>query len=482
MADLHPLSTVSTVDDDALGSDDLSGLLDRLARREVSPSELRAAALARARRADATLNAVAAWADPEAVTDVAPQPGSAFAGVPTLVKDNDDLAGHPTRQGSRALPDVPAATSSPFAAQLLELGFVAVAKTTMPEFGLTASTESSLHGATANPWDVRRSAGGSSGGSAALVAAGVVPLAHANDGGGSIRIPAACCGLVGLTPTRGRTVDRPEVARLPVQISRQGVLTRTVRDTARFYAELEAVAPSPTLPPVGDVRAPGAVRLRVGLVTRSIKGLPVDEPTTAAVTATGALLERLGHHVDEAPPPVDDRFGPDFLHFWLLIGLGLQYGGARVNGPGFDPSLTEAFTRGLASRAVAAAPRIPGSLRRLRRLARDHEAAFETYDLLLSPVLGHVPPPLGYLGPDVPFDEHLVRLLRFISFTPVQNVSGSPALSLPMGRTPDGLPLGVQLTAPFGLERRLLEVAYELEEAAPWPLTPPGGLPDASPA
>jgi amidase len=259
-----------------------------------------------------------------------------------------------------------------------------------------------------------------------------------------------------------------------VRIRRQGVLTRPVRDTARFYAELEKVAPVPSLPPVGDVRAPGRDRLRVGVVTAGIKGLPVDEPTTAVVVATATLLERLGHHVDQVPPPVDDGFGPDFLHLWLLIGFGLQYGGTRVNGPGFDPSRTERFTRGLASRAVGAAPRMLGSLRRLRRLARDHEAALESYDLLLSPVLGHVPPPLGYLGPDVEFGEHLVRLLRFISFTPVQNVSGSPAMSLPMGRTPDGLPLGVQLSAPFGLERRLLEVGYELEEAAPWPLTPSG--------
>jgi amidase len=464
-------ATVSVVTDDALGEDDMCGLLERLARREVSPDELHEAARQRAARA-AALNAVSAWVDPARPLDVAPQPGAPLAGIPTLIKDNDDLVGYPTTQGSWSLPDTPAAASSPFVTHLLRLGLAPVARTTMPEFGLTASTESTRYGATANPWDVRRSAGGSSGGSAALVAAGVVPIAHANDGGGSIRIPAACCGLVGLKPTRHRTVDYPHVERLPVLISRQGVLTRTVRDTARFHAELERLAPASALPPIGDVRGPGGARLRIGVVTSTIKGLPLDEDTQGVLTATARLLDRLGHHVEQTPPPVEDRFGPDFLHFWLLLGFALQRGGSLVSGPGFDPSRTEPFTAGLASWAVGAAPRIPGSLRRLRRLGREHEALFDSYDLLVSPVIGHVPPPLGYLGPDVDFREHLVRLLRFASSTAIQNVSGSPALALPMGRTSDGLPLAVQLCAPFGLERRLLEVAYELEDAAPWPLTP----------
>jgi amidase len=422
---------------------------------------------------------VAVWVDPDRGFDVRPGPDAPFAGVPTLVKDNDDLAGYPTVEGSWALPDTPAAASSPFVSQMLALGLTPVAKTTMPEFGLTASTESSRFGATANPWDVTRSAGGSSGGSAALVAAGVVPLAHANDGGGSTRIPAACCGLVGLKPTRGRAVDKAAAERLPVPISAQGVLTRTVRDTARFYAELERVAPAPGLPAVGDVRGPGRERLRVGLVTSAIKGLPVDEPTLAAVRGAAALLEDLGHAVDEVPSPSDDRLGPDFLHFWQMLGFLLQVGGSRIYGPGFDASRTEPFTRGLAARALAGSPRLPGSLRRLRRLARQHETIFDTHDVLLSPVLGHLPPPLGYLGPDVEFGEHLVRLLRYSSFTPMQNVSGSPALSLPLGRTQQGLPVGVQLVAPFGHERRLLEVGYELEHAAPWPTTPPVPAPPA---
>jgi amidase len=459
---------VTVVRDDALGDDDLCGLLERLARREVSPAELRLAALERASAADEVLNAVTTWVDGDA-------PGSVdgpFAGVPVLLKDNDDLAGYPTSQGSAAVADVPAASSSPFVYQLLALGLWPVAKTTMPEFGLTASTESTRFGATANPWDTGRTAGGSSGGSAALVAAGVVPLAHANDGGGSIRIPAACCGLVGLKPSRGRLVDRPELDRLPVPITVQGVVTRTVRDTARFVAEAERLQRRRSLPPVGHVTGPGRRALRIGWVDHGIRGLPVDAETARLVRQVAVVCDDLGHHVQPVEHVADEQFGPDFLHYWMLLSFSLQRGGAQLYGPGFDPSRTEGFTRLLARMALGASPRLPGALRRLRRLARTHEQVFNQVDVLLSPVVGHAPPPLGWLGPQADPFEHLVRLLRFSSFTPLANVSGSPAISLPLARTSGGLPLGVQASAGFGQERLLLELAYELEQALPWPLTP----------
>ena len=347
-----------------------------------------------------------------------------------------------------------------------------IAKTTLPEFGLTASTESVRFGATRNPWDTGRSAGGSSGGSAALVAAGAVPMAHANDGGGSIRIPAACCGLVGLKPSRGRLVDRPELARLPVQIAVQGVLTRSVRDTARYYAAAERLYRNPALPELGLVERADPGRLRIGLVLAGIRGLPVEADTVAAVRRAGQLCEELGHHVAETTPPVDDQFGPDFLRYWAFLAFSLKNAGGLLFGSEFDGSRTEEFTKGLSGLFARQAERLPGSLRRLRRLAQEHESAFERYDLIVSPVLGHRPPRIGYLGPDVDFRTHLVRLLRFASFTPLQNVSGSPGLSLPLGRTSTGLPVGVQLAAPFGHDRRLLSLAYGLEEAAPWPTRP----------
>jgi amidase len=280
---------------------------------------------------------------------------------------------------------------------------------------------------------------------------------------------------VGLKPSRGRLVDRPELDRLPVPLTTQGVLTRSVRDTARYYAEAERLHAPPGLPPIGHVEGPGRARLRVGLVLDGLRGLPVEAATAAAVRGAGALLEGLGHHVEPAGLPVDDRFGTDFLRYWAFLSFALQNAGGPVLGVDFDRSRTEPLTRELSAMFGRGAFAHPGSLRRLRRIAREHHAPFDRYDLIVSPVTGHPAPPLGHLGPQVEPRTHLARLLRFASFTAVQNITGAPAVSLPLGRTGDGRPIGVQLAAPYGLERRLLEVAYELEAAAPWPTDPGAG-------
>lgn len=455
--------------DDALGGSDATELIDRLHRREVSAPELRAAALARARAVNGQLNAVTRWIEtPQTKVNV--HNDAPFAGVPSLLKDNEPLAGYPNSHGSAAVPDRPAEACSPIVAQFLDLGLDPIALTTLPEFGLTASTESTRFGATRNPWDPARSSGGSSGGSAVLVAAGVVPLAHANDGGGSIRIPAACCGVVGLKPSRGRLPDALGVDQLPIQITVQGVLTRTVRDTALYFAAAERSHPAVTLPPIGHVTRPARRRLRIGVCTSSVRDLPISADTISSVQAAGQLCAELGHHVEEVGPPVDERFAADFLDFWSLLAFLLHRGGTQVFGAGFDAALTEPFTQSMSGRLVRRADKLPGALRRLRRLAREHETGFARYDVLITAVTGHPAPPIGHLGPDVEFRTHLVRLLRFCSMTPVQNVSGAPAISLPLGRTAAGLPIGVQFAAPFGHERRLLELALELEQAAPWPL------------
>lgn len=452
--------------DDALGSDDVMDLQHRLRRRTVSARELREAARARLAAVNSDLNAVVRD------LDLAPAVTGPFAGIPSVLKDNEDLAGYPTLHGSWATADTPATSTAPWVAQYLALGFEPIAKTTLPEFGLTASTESSRFGATRNPWDTSRSVGGSSGGSAALVAAGVVPIAHANDGGGSIRIPAAACGLVGLKPSRGRLIDAPELDRLPVNLVTQGVLTRTVRDTAYYFAEAERLHRSEALPPLGMVVRPEARRLRIGLFADAIGGIPVDPRVRDAVRATGRVLQELGHEVEEVAPPVDEAFGRDFLRYWALISFFFQKAGGRVLGTEFDAERTEQLTRELSRMAGQQALRIPGSLRRLARAAREPEPVYATYDALLSPVLATPPPVIGELGPDVPAHEHIVRLLRFASFTAWQNVTGAPAISLPLARTEEGLPIGVQIGAPLGEERRLLSLAYELEAAKPWPQTP----------
>ncbi len=458
---------VSAYADDALGRDDLVGLLDRLARREVSPAELREAATARARSVNEKLNAVTCWVDDDTLAST----DGPFSGIPTVIKDNEHLAGYPTTQASFAVADRDAKVSGPWVDSALRLGLAPVAKTTLSEFGLTATTETLRYGATRNPWDLSRSTGGSSGGTAALVAAGVVPLGHGNDGGGSIRIPASCCGLVGLKPSRGRLPDTTVM--LPVDIGVQGVLTRSVRDTARYYAEVEKQSPASKLPEIGLVEGPGSARLRIGVVTVPPMGLPVAPEVVAPVTAAAELLASLGHEIVEVPQPVADTFGPDFLRYWgLLAGLSRTAGRLEF-GEGFDASRVEPFTRELAAVSREQAGLMPASLLRLRTLARKHESIFSACDVYLSPVLGHEPAEIGWLGPEVDPHRHLMRILRYVSFTPLQNVTGSPSISLPLGRGESGVPIGVHVAAPFGAERRLLELAYELEAANPWPLLEP---------
>jgi amidase len=397
-----------------------------------------------------------------------------MAGLPTLIKDNEDLAGYPTSHGSNAVADRDAVVSSPWVSQFLGFGVAPIAKTTLPEFGLTASTESTRFGATRNPWNTERTVGGSSGGTAALIAAGVVPLAHGNDGGGSIRIPSACCGLVGLKPSRGRLVDWPALGKVPVPIVVQGVLSRTVRDTALYYATAERAFSNPSLPPIGHVTGPGGDRLRVAVVLDGYHGLRVAPDTRSVVGRTAEVLAELGHHVEEVPSPLDVRFSSDFALDWAMTAFMLTVSGRRLFGAGFDASRTEPFTKFLVRQFLAQVERVPFAIRRLRRLVRDHEPFFSSYDLLVSPVLNHAAPPIGHLAADVEPREQLIRLLRFMAVTPLQNVSGSPAVSLPLGLSQDGLPVGVQVAAPFGHERRLLEIAYELEDAMPWPTRPIG--------
>lgn len=478
-------SSTHAVTDDALADYDTVDLVAALRRREVSSGEVWEAARARAQSMQPSLNAASSW--PERGTGTpsgdgrrTTSPGdssetdaeSLLAGVPTVLKDNEDLVGLPTGHGSRAVSEAPSTRTSRFASQLRGLGMDFVAKTTLPEFGLTATTESVACGDTRNPWNTAHSVGGSSGGSAALVAAGAVPIGHANDGGGSIRIPASSCGLVGLKPTRGRLVHIEGTDAAPINMAVQGVLTRTVRDTALFYSTIEQHYPSGEFPPIGDVTSPTTQRLRIGVVTAGPRGLEPDARTAELVRRTGELCESLGHHVEEIPVPYDDQFATDFLRFWGLLGLGLHRMGAQIYGEGFRRERLEEFTLGLSHYATSILPRIPGSVRRLQRYAAEYDSVPEGLDLVLSPVLGHEPPPIGLLGPEVPFREHMVRLLRFASYTAAQNISGAPAISLPAGFGPNGVPMGVHFVASMGQERMLLELALQIEEARPWPTTP----------
>lgn len=449
---------VNTFGDDALGDLDTTALRDALAARAVSPAELREAAMARLDKAQ-LLNATAVLVDDES------EGVGAFAGIPSAIKDNENVAGYPTRLGSRTTPAGVVRSDSRWVTQWRELGFTTVAKTTLPEFGLTATTEGLLHGATRNPWGLDHSVGGSSGGSAALVAAGVLPIAHANDGGGSIRIPAACCGLVGLKPTRGRLTAPEAMDQMPVKIVTQGVVTRSVRDTVAFYEEMAKIHPT-DLPPIGATSTPPS--LRIGLITTGINELPIDAEVTVALESAARRCADLGHEVEPIVNPFSEQIAQDFLRYWGMLAFSLYRFGNQVFGKEFQPQRMEPFGRYLGKFFSGIAVGLPGSLRRLRRFETVYADAFGPFDLLLTPTLASPPPRIGYLGPEIDPREHLVRLLRYASFTALQNVSGAPAISLPLAQSSQGLPIGVQFAARHGEEQVLLDLAASLEEAVGW--------------
>ncbi len=449
---------ISTFGDDALGDLDTTALRKALADRAVSAKELREAALGRAEAAH-LLNAVVTWLDAPEDLD------GPYAGIPTFIKDNENIAGYPTRYGSRATSDRAVHEDSRWVRQWRQLGFETLGKTTLPEFGLTASTECELTGATRNPWGLDHSVGGSSGGAAALVAAGVVPIAHANDGGGSIRIPAACAGLVGLAPSRGRLIAVEAMDQMPVKIVTQGVLTRTVRDTVEFYQQIARIHPV-DLPPIETPREPGP--LRIGMITSGINGLPVDAEVIAALEATARVCEDLGHIVEPITNPFGDQIAQDFLRYWSMLAFTLYRLGNQVYGD-FHSQRMEPFGRYLAKFFSGVAVGIPGSIRRLRRFEQVYADSFGPFHVLLSPTLATAPPRIGYLGPEVEPREHLLRLLRFASFTALQNVSGAPGISLPLAQSGDGLPIGMHFAAQIGQEQVLLDLAASLEQAVGWP-------------
>ncbi|MFN3714646.1 MAG: amidase [Alcanivoracaceae bacterium] len=453
--------------DDALADHDAVALAEMVRRREVSAAELTDAAISRAERVNDRLNAIQVADFDRARARASQGRTGIFVGVPTFIKDNTDVAGLPTRHGSLAVPATPAQHDGAFARQYLAQGFNLLGKTTLPEFGFNGTTEYQSLAPTRNPWHTDYSSGGSSGGSAALVAAGVVPIAHANDGGGSIRIPAACCGLVGLKSTRGRFVTNEMAKTLPVNVVCDGVVTRSVRDTAHFFAGAEQYWRNRKLPEVGLVEGPGRKRLKIGLVMDSLTG-PTCAETRATVEDTVALLESLGHRVEIMPLPVRPSFVDDFSDYWGFLAFMAGRFGKHSFGKEFDAAQLDALSQGLAERFRKRGWRLPAVLFRLQRSWHDYAKVMREYDAVLSPVLAHTTPELGYISPEVPFEELFERMMNYVSFTPMNNASGSPAISLPIGESQQGLPIAVQFSAAHGAERTLLELAFEIEQATPW--------------
>lgn len=457
---------------DVLGDLDGVAIAAHIRKGDFTAREAAEAAIARAGKVEPKLNAIVTplFEAARAGANAAAQAPGPLAGAPTFIKDLFDIEGVRTAHGSRAYAANIASTTSPHVEAILRAGVVALGKSSTPEFGFTATTEPLLGGPTRNPWNPEHSSGGSSGGAAALVAAGVVPLAHATDGGGSIRIPAACCGLFGLKPSRYRLIGDRDVDD-PVPVSVHGAVARTVRDVAAWLAATERTGADAVLPPMGYVTRPLGRPLRIGLVTDSFtSGQPPHPDVRAAVEAAAALCASLGHAVTPYAPKID---GPGFARAfginWARKAAAVTDQVARER-PGENlEDLLEPLTLFYAERFKAApAAAYPDAVAGLKKTEADYAAMFDDIDILLTPVLGLPPVKIGEIGPLRPLQETGEVIARYVGYTALMNAAGAPGISVPLGTSADGLPIGVHFAAAKGQDALLLELAYQLEEAAPW--------------
>lgn len=441
----------------------------RVKRGELSRGEVVEAAIVRAGKAK-HLNAVVTETFEKALAEAPGRTTGPFAGVPTFTKDLAQVAGVRTTWGSSATGHFISKKSDPSVLLLEQLGLVSLGKSSTPEFGLTGSTEFVSGPATLNPHDLTRTAGGSSGGAGALVAAGVVPLAHGSDGGGSIRIPASWCGVVGFKPSRGR-LDMEASPLLPVNVAVHGCLTRTVRDTVAFWQGIDGLKPV-KLPRL-DVVNPAPVKpLKVGVVTANALPYPVDAEVVAATQAMGQRLERLGHQVEAIACPWTTEDLDDFLALWAFLGVVHAKGGSLLIHRGFDASRLEPWTLSLAKWFTANTWEAAKRMRRLRGFTARWAEFMKGWSIIVLPTLAIPAPKLGHLRPDVPFDEKLERLRAGVPFTGMLNAAGAPSISMPTGRTASGLPIGVQLAGALGDDRTVLELALQVEADAALTIAP----------
>jgi Asp-tRNA(Asn)/Glu-tRNA(Gln) amidotransferase A subunit family amidase len=462
-----------------LDSHDALGLAALVRQRKVSPTELLDAAIARADALDPRFSFMAQRHYERARAAIARGlPQGPFTGVPWLLKDlNTYIAGEPSEGGSRFYKGNRATFTSELVRRIEAAGFVVFGKTTTPEFGLTPTTENKLTGDTRNPWNPAHTTGGSSGGAAAAVAAGVLPAAHATDGGGSIRIPAACCGLFGLKPSRGRVPMGPGRTEGWGGLSTHHAVTRTVRDSAAILDATWGVepgsrygAPSPDgtfLSQVG--KAPG--KLRIALMVQPFSGSPVDPEVAEATRAAARLCESLGHHVEEAAPKFD--MAALGAASFAVIGSSVAADVTdRAKATGIDPAQTlEPITQGFVEYGKRFTAMDYARANNTFQQAATTMAQFmASYDVILSPTLAAPPIELGRvnLTPDCDFETWGKRAASFAPFTQIANFTGQPGTSVPLAMSKDGLPIGIQFLGRYGEEALLLRLAAQLEQAAPW--------------
>jgi amidase len=459
---------------------DMLGLADLVRRRAVSAGEVLAAAIDRIEQRNPRLNAVVLRLDDQARAQVAAGlPEGPLSGAPYLLKDlYQPYAGAPVSNGSRLFDGFVAPIDGTLTERLKAAGIVILGRTNTPEFGLNAATEPVRFGPTRNPWNLKRSAGGSSGGAAAAVASGMVPAAHATDGGGSIRIPASNCGLFGLKPTRGRNPAGPDVGEGWSGMVAGHAVTRSVRDAAALLDATSGAAPGdpywappPRRPFLAEVGAdPG--KLRIALATRHVGGGKVAPDCLAAVKQAASLLAELGHHVEEAEPSFDAEAAVKAIRVIIggnlatAIAIRLAGLGRKALAPGEVETISALWAE--EGRRTTAADYALAVLT-MHRIGRRFGEFFGKYDVLLQPVLANPPLPLGaidMMGDSL--DDYVTTLFDQICFTPQFNVTGGPAASVPFHWTAEGLPVGIQIAADFGNEALLLRLAGQIEAARPW--------------
>lgn len=391
--------------------------------------------------------------------------GHIFSGVPLFVKDLIHAKGFSTRYGSNAFADVPISKNGKGVDQMESMGFITVGKSTTSEFGYNAGCETLAHGDTRNPIHTGYTTGGSSGGSAALVAAGIVPLAHAMDGGGSIRIPASNCGVIGLKPSRGRILGSLS-AGLPIDVTCDGVHTRTVRDTANFFYGAEKYAPHKKLPSIGYVNGPVARRLRIAVLIESIEQEMPHPDVVSVIEQSARALESMGHQVEMIRNPFPSTFKQDFHNYFAFMAYLSSIFGKFSFHPSFQKQHTLPATKGLSGHFKNNRFDIFGNIHRLKKVyPAIYNSLLQKYDVILSPVTAHPVPEIGYFGATVDYNVVIERCIDYIRYTPLHNTTGAPSISLPMGQCSNGLPIGALFSAAVGDEKTLLELSFEIEAA-----------------
>ena len=463
-----------------LASLDAIAQAELVRRREVTPLELLEAAIARVEKVNPAINAVVfKMYDQARAAARVPLPAGPLSGVPFLLKDFlAEYAGVPFTEGTAYLGNYIPAEDSELVRRYKRAGLVFFGKTNTPELAVGPTTEPRLFGPTRNPWDTSRTAGGSSGGAAAAVAAGMVPMAHGNDAGGSIRVPAACCGVFGLKPTRARVPLGPHYGDLISGLVAEHALTRSVRDSA---ALLDAVsgpdqgdpywAPPPARPFAAEVAAP-AGKLRIAFSTRTITGAEISPQCVAAVEDAASLCAHLGHEVVEAMPKIDaERF---FLAFTSVLAAGFTCAiddWTRRLGRAPTEDLFEPFVWAFTGRGrQITAPQYLLAVQDLQGISRTVAHFFADHDVWLTPMLGEPPVPLGtfaYRPGTDPFELRR-KMARFTPFSYFANATGQPAMAVPTYWTPEGLPVGNQYIGRFGDEATLFRLASQIEAERPW--------------